>query len=216
MSDDASAALLVARFQAIRAEIDRRSTHQQAVIALNISAIGALGAFALSHPDQVVVLLVLPILCLCLGLIYLDHAKTIEHLASYMQVHVEPAMSELGVSVAGWEDTQDRYEANYLERFFVYALPITLVFVAAPLYALLRTVSVAFNASSGQAGLGRHDALMFLWMASAVLTAAFLVPWGQFVMDVFRAGRRTAAKPGRRRSSRGIATPHQRTTTRRR
>jgi len=64
-------------------EIGRRSTAQQALVTVNATVIGAIGGFALAR-HQPVLLVLLPVLSAALGLLWLDHARSIRSKGVYI------------------------------------------------------------------------------------------------------------------------------------
>lgn len=71
-------------FKALRAEIDRRSNVQQAIVGVEIVALTTLISVALSKTNNVGVLLVLPIVSLFLAVQWYDHRLTIRSIGAYI------------------------------------------------------------------------------------------------------------------------------------
>jgi cobalamin synthase len=71
-------------FKALRAEIDRRSNAQQAIVGAELVAVTALTSLALSRANNVGVLLILPVVSLFLAVQWYDHRLTIRSIGEYV------------------------------------------------------------------------------------------------------------------------------------
>lgn len=76
---------IVAEFSALRQEIEYRSNAQLALVTLNVTAIGAVAGFALSNQAPRDIVLILAVLCPSLGMLWTDHAMTIENIGDYIR-----------------------------------------------------------------------------------------------------------------------------------
>ncbi|MCX4824380.1 hypothetical protein OG883_31905 [Streptomyces sp. NBC_01142] len=74
----------VAEFQALRSEIDRRSNLQQALLGVEMVAATALASVALANPNNITVLLILPIISLILGAQWYEQRLTIRRIGGYI------------------------------------------------------------------------------------------------------------------------------------
>ena len=71
---------ILAEFSALRAEIAARSSAQHTLLNLNLTASGVVLGTALAQRANLAVLLVVPIIGCCFGLLFIDHAAVIEKL----------------------------------------------------------------------------------------------------------------------------------------
>lgn len=80
-------------FTALRAEIDRRSDAQLKLISLALTAFGTLAGVAFTVGNASAknnLLLILPILSACTGLMWLDHDRSIHRIGDYIRHEVWP------------------------------------------------------------------------------------------------------------------------------
>src|SRR5438067_1023895 len=90
-------AVLLAQFNACRAEIQARSSTQAALDTLNITATGIIGGYYFSATSRAseLVLLVIPLLCPMLGIIWADHAINIGKIGRFIQDALMPRLREV-------------------------------------------------------------------------------------------------------------------------
>lgn len=81
----ASSDAKLAEFAALRAEIAQRSSTQQALIALNLTAVATVLGFALTKQSSRGLLLLVPVISPSLGLLWLDHHRNIRLIAEYIR-----------------------------------------------------------------------------------------------------------------------------------
>src|SRR5438874_11488229 len=90
----------IEEYKSLRSEIERRSTVQQAVVALNLTAVTVVvGLAARVHPkdDEATVLLLVPFLSYALARLWLDHRGSIIGIGAYIRTQIEPGHN------LGWE-----------------------------------------------------------------------------------------------------------------
>ena len=99
----------LSEFRALRDEIENRGRVQQALLALNMTALSAIFGMALTssklewwHPS---ILLIIPLLSSFLSLLYLNHDFTIATIGHYIRDKISPKLRELSgdAEIMGWE-----------------------------------------------------------------------------------------------------------------
>jgi hypothetical protein len=111
---------VLAEFAALRAEIDRRSNEQHAVMGLSITATAALAAFVISR-DHYELLPLFPILTAVLGMRWLDHHRRIREIGDYIREDINRRLSE-------WTQVDDLLGAEKeLEDAQAYRIVLTLL-----------------------------------------------------------------------------------------
>jgi hypothetical protein len=100
----------VAEFTALRQEMDRRSTAQQGLLALHITATGALASIVLREPSKILVLLVLPFTSFAFCSLYLDNSLQILRAAKYIADELDSKVP----GGLGWESWHGSHQRNKL------------------------------------------------------------------------------------------------------
>jgi hypothetical protein len=157
-----------AEFGAYRQEILARSGHQQALLALNLTAISGLAGFVLAQKADERLLLLLPIVCSAIGLLWYDHARNIESLGDY----IRQEMPDFG----GYEERIDALERSEWRRVPMTAALLVL-FVATPIAGII----VPFDRVDG--------ALWVLWAVGLVLSVSCIVALVGWMMAGLRPAR---------------------------
>jgi hypothetical protein len=168
-------------YEAVRAEIERRSTVQQAVFVLNLTAVGALITLALkatptasgaagssSHPstpalqsDRAYLLaLLIPYVGFALARLWLDHHEAIGRAGRYIRTTLESR------SAASWETHLQAQGRSSRLNHYMFFIAYTLVFAGPGAVAIVATHPYAH-------GLGRSA----LWGAAVVMEALNLIGW---------------------------------------
>ena len=170
-SDDSAGPL--AEFSALRQEIDRRSTAQQAILVLQITAAGAVGGFVLRDPGKIVVLLVVPLASFAFCSIYLENAFQIHRIGSY----VRHTLSKRVPGGLGWESWSRDRPPNWAHN----------VTWNVSLFAMFPLVAAAALAWSAHAALSNahsltasaHAGLTSIWafglLATVVMTVLIVI-----------------------------------------
>ena len=167
----ASETARLAEFAALRAEIDRRSTAQQALIGLNLTATAAIATLVTGN-GQDELLLVLALVSPTLGSLWVDHARNIEALGKYIS-------DELFNWSPCWERSVPRYRERMRWRPYE--------FVASMLIALLGPPWGALTLVRSHIDGGTETAL---FAAGMVFTASYTVVLGRFLIPRWLAERR--------------------------
>jgi len=163
-----------AKFAAYRQEILERSGHQHALLALNLTTVAALAGFVLTDHADSRLLLLLPVLSGSIGLLWCDHAWSIESIGGHLEAELP--------WLASYEQSPGRVRRMRWPRVpLTFALVI--LFVAIPIAGLLIPIHHV------------HGALWVLWAAGLALVVCcgvFLLSW---LVDGFRRAR-DATGPG--------------------
>lgn len=167
-------AVLLAQFNACRAEIQARSANQAATITLNITAVGIIAGYYFSAHGDPMVLLVIPLISPMLGIIWADHAINIGNLGRFIQTRLMPTMSAvLHSNLPDYEVTVRAFERQRGQRLILLVAPMLLLFAVLPVAALL----LAF------AAVHPHD--LRFWSLSVIGAVLVLVFGGYSVSILF-------------------------------
>lgn len=150
----------LAEFVALRQEILQRISTQQLILSLQLTLIGAIFGFSISHPNIIGILLIVPfgsyLLC---GRLVSQHFGILQ-VADYIR-------EELSYKVPGglmWEEWLARQRVHRL-HFFGSTLPLLLTFVGTSVLALGWTTAFVFtNAAMTVAG---HVGLILTWTVAS-------------------------------------------------
>lgn len=120
--------LRVAEYNALRSEINNRTTAQHTVLSLNLTIAAAVSSIAFGNTGNVHIVFVLPVICPLLGLLYLDHANAIVRLGEKAWT----IYNDVGPHVP------ERLKGEATERYaHGFALVIGAMFLAIPVLALV-------------------------------------------------------------------------------
>ena len=154
----------LAEFETLRKEIEFRSSAQLTLISLNLTGIGTLVGFALTQLADPRLLILVPIIAPCIGMLYLDHAIMISMIGSYIEHSFK----------YNWEKAVRQQERQTAIRFLLFGIPILLMFSAIPIASLIFTYSIL------------ADVWMWtLWITGGFMTGAFLFFWLRFLFQPF-------------------------------
>lgn len=201
MADDVARRAIVdvslAEFNAMRKEIADRSTTQNTLINLNLTAVAALvSIIATQEVDERLLLLLCPICC-ALGLLWVDHGRTIRDLGTYINEELRVVLRDVaGHPVLAWEEKMGEYGAGR-NVTFTYRLPLFLVFAGPPLAAILIT-------ALSEPGIADFDRpLLVYWLGALVLTTYIVVVLGGMQFAAFQKETKRRLRLKRRPSDRG-------------
>jgi len=166
----------IEEFRALRAEIDRRSTAQQAIVGLQLTASATIVGTAAAHPSVSVILFVLGPLSFFLALAWTDHHAGIHLLARYIRERIEPRFPGMGWQ--GWYREKGRQRK--LDLIMRVVVPNVLVFAGPSAGAL----AVLAAATTVQPTTG-----VVAWAVDVTLTlfAAGLIAWRTWPRDLPQA-----------------------------
>ena len=139
-------AILLAEYQALRAEIQARSAAQSTMMQLTITALGALAALSFTQYGDRVMLLLIPVISTILGLVWLDHAANISNIGDFIMQHLWPALraASQAEKLPDYEAAVRSYERTPGGFLRLFGLPPFLIFILVPVVAIV----VAFDSSS--------------------------------------------------------------------
>lgn len=163
----------LAEYGALRGEIVSRSGAQHVILNISIVATGAVAGLALSDPSKRILALVLPFACTVLGAVWLDHARCIVNIGTYIRISRWPQLRDLSGSPAltSYEDWAHEDRGNFW-RSALFAFPAMLTFVAPAVAGLLLTAPVV-----------EGGGLWVLWSLGLAMTAFAAVYWTVFVRN---------------------------------
>lgn len=135
--------VLLAQFNACRAEIQSRSSNQAALVGLNITAIGIIAGYYFAYRANPLVLLVIPLLSPMLGIMWADHAINIGNLGRFVQNRLMPLLSAtLKHELPDYEIWIRTFEQKKGRRLLLLIAPMLLMFAILPAAALALAYAV--------------------------------------------------------------------------
>jgi len=142
---------IISEYQALREEIQRRSTDQMHCVVASIVSVGALISLIAQNPLKYSpVLIVIPWILAVFGIIWLDYNRSIFLLGQYIRDEIEgkklPALLESSeIKWIGWQHyISEKREKWQLPSYIVFILPFlyfiipSIVCVIAYAYVILR------------------------------------------------------------------------------
>jgi len=138
--------ILLAEYQALRAEIQTRSGAQSTMMQLTITALGALAALSFTQYGDRRMLLLIPVISTILGLVWLDHAANISNIGDFIQQRLWPALGTASGAegLPDYEATVRAYERTPGGFLRLFGLPPFLIFILVPIVSIV----IAFDSSS--------------------------------------------------------------------
>ncbi|MGC1853071.1 MAG: hypothetical protein WA687_11590 [Solirubrobacterales bacterium] len=157
-----SAEAQLRQYEALWAEIARRSNAQQALIAATVTATGTVSGLVVAGKADAVLLVVLAVVSPVFGLLWLDHARNIDNIGGFIRSNWAWSPN--------WELEHESRKGTKREatfRFIIFTTAVTIVFLGPAAGGLI--------ASFSHPG----SALIFItaWCPAAMLTALFAVAW---------------------------------------
>jgi hypothetical protein len=180
----------LAEFSALRDEISNRNNSAFTMINLNITATATVAGFVLSNNADPLILLLLPILSPSLGLLYIDHVINILNIGDYINKEIKPLIAATVNcdGVLNYETRVDQYETNKFMRFLPVGLPLTIMFSAIPLVALIFVRTY----------LNQYWSWL-LWLLGLFMVVSFVLLWLDFLMRPYRTNAKSGHKERRGR-----------------
>jgi hypothetical protein len=131
--------VVLAEYNAIRAEILSRSSAQHILINLDLTLTGVITGIAFSQRISMLVLLLIPILSACCALLYFDHAKQIDALGAYISRDIALKLDTLtGTDGSlGWDRVYSAQERGFRVVLLSYIVPTFVLFILNPLVLLI-------------------------------------------------------------------------------
>jgi hypothetical protein len=168
--------IVLAEFAGLRSEITTRINILGALILGNLTVLGVVLGIALSHPGNANVLLLLPLVTPCIGILVIDSYRNFDLLGRYTYRIIRPQLqikSELkpnGVEVFGWERWVNEHQ---LTLWFAgpFQLVLFLEFLGPPVAVLIYTIQYHL----GHPNMHLNTLQEWLWWAGAALTGFLLL-----------------------------------------
>jgi len=131
----------LAEFNALRGEINSRSSLAWTLVSLNLTATTTIVGFAISNPKIWGLFLVLPLLSPAFGLLFVDHSLNIRKLGTYIQEHLGPILvrEARDEQLFQYEHWVRDYETRRVLRWVPFGIPLLLLFGGFPVTALVLT-----------------------------------------------------------------------------
>lgn len=155
------------QFEVLWAEIGRRSNTQQALIAATVTATSTVGALVVAQRVDAALLAVLAVISPVFGLLWLDHARMIDEIASFIR--------RMWPWSPNWEGYhRDRNgTSSGRARFLIFTLAVTIVFLGPACGGLI----ASFCALDG------HPGRIAAWLVGLVLAVLFAASWAHRVVS---------------------------------
>jgi hypothetical protein len=176
--------ILLAEFAARRSEIDTRANVLVSLILGNLTVLGVVLGIALSQSGNKNVLLLLPIVTPCIGLLVIDTFRNVDFLNKYIRTVIRPGLSINDEKLFDWE----RQSANFGFRLWLagpFQLVLWLEFLGPPIAVLIYTMQ-------------HHLRYPYVWWTGAVLTVILLscaLGYGGYSLFSKHGTRRTLLGP---------------------
>jgi hypothetical protein len=119
---ESTTTILLAEFAARRSEIDTRGNVLVSLILGNLTVLGVVLGIALSHSGDRSILLLLPIVTPCIGLLVIDSFRSLSFLNGYIYKTIRPRLRVNDTEIFDWE----RQSSKFVFRPLV-AVPFQLV-----------------------------------------------------------------------------------------
>jgi len=137
-------AIVLAQFNACRAEILARSASQGVVVNLNITAMSILAGYYFVYHANPLVLLVIPLVSPMLGIIWADHAINIGNLGRFIQFRLMPILNTtLKCELPDYEVFIRSFEQQKGPRLVLLVAPMLLLFALLPAGAVILASAAA-------------------------------------------------------------------------
>jgi hypothetical protein len=169
--------IVLAEFAGLRSEIVTRINLLVALILGNLTVLGIVFGMALGHPDNANVLLLLPIVTPCIGILVIDSFRNCDILSRYIykvlrpQLHIRSRLKIDGVEIFEWERWVS--ERQLTLRFAgPFQFVLLLEFIGPPVAVLSYAIQYYLRHPHMQVNTLQSA----LWWAGAVLTGA-LIPY---------------------------------------
>jgi hypothetical protein len=136
-----SVSVLIAEFNALRAEILFRATTQATLLAVNITAIGVVAGYVFAKQADAITLLIIPILSPTLGMLWIDHDINIRSIGRFIGGEWSRAMDVyVDSSLPTYQRTAEKEITNIRWRVLGFGLPMSIAFGVLPLCAFAYAV----------------------------------------------------------------------------
>ncbi len=193
--------IVLAEFAALRGEVATRINLQVTLMLANLTVLGVVLGIALSRPDNRDVLLVLPLVTPCIGVLVIDSFRNLDLLGQYIHRFIRPHLPITshrkieGVEVFGWEQWIAEQHFKWW-LFGPYQFVLFAEFLGPPITILSYAIQYHLhNLHTPVSTLQR-----WLWWAGAVLTGSLIlyaISYGAYTLWSSRGSKKVrGSSPG--------------------
>src|SRR5262249_9278669 len=168
--------IVLAEFAGLRSEIDTRISILITLMLGNLTVLGVILGIALSRPDNIEVLLLIPLVTPCIGLLVIDTFRNLDTLGRYIsrvirpQLQIKSHLKFEGMEVFDWERRAAKhFFAPGLWVPFQFVLAVE--FVVPPVAVLIYTFNYHLQHPHMQVSALQRG----LWITGAALTLAPII-----------------------------------------
>jgi len=199
--------IVLAEFAGLRGEIATRINLQVTLMLGNLTVLGVVLGIALSRPDNRSILLLLPLVTRCIGVLVIDSFRNLDMLGQYIHRFIRPhlritSQREIeGVEVFGWERWIS--EHHFMPWLFVpYQFVLFFGFLGPPIAVLIYAIQYHRHHPHVQVSTLQR----WLWWAGAVLTGILILyalGYGVYAFWSSKGSKKIRSSPGDR-SAEGV------------
>lgn len=162
--------IVLAEFAGLRAEIATRITILVTLILGNLTVLGVIFGIALNHTGDASILLLLPLITPCIGILVIDSFRNLDLLGRYIYRVIRPQLKIEGTELFHWELWINKHQ---LAVWFAgpFQLVLFLEFFGPPIAALIYTIQYHFD----HPRVRINTLQVGLWWAGAALTGSLLL-----------------------------------------
>lgn len=184
MAENSTVDVALAEFTALRNEIAGRAGWAWTLFNLNMTASAAIAGFVLSDKADPLLLLLIPLISSCLGMLFIDHSLNIRNIGHYIDSEVRPIIIQKtdNDKLLAYEHFVGRHEQEKFLRFIPLAIPVCSWF------AILPSASIIYLLKVVNTGLAWS-----LWAIGLLSVLVFVGLWLSFVLSPFSASTSTRA-----------------------
>jgi hypothetical protein len=168
--------IVLAEFGGLRSEIATRISLLVTLILGNLSVLGVVLGIALSHPGNLNVLLLLPLVTPCIGMLVIDSFRNLDMLGRYIYGVIRPQLqikSQLKFEGAELFDWERRASKHHFTPWVggLFQLVLSLEFLGPPIAVLVYAINYHLQHSHVQVSTLQR----WLWWTGAVLTGVLIL-----------------------------------------
>lgn len=159
----------LAEFTALRAEISARSTAQYTLMNLNLTAVGLLLGAVLADRADLSLLVMLPLISSCFGILFFDHAAQIENIGLYCATRIRPLLLDAvdgDPRLLAWEESYRLENIARTPMLLRFGIPLVVIFLGAPVGSTIATVPAL-----------DEGWMWTLWVGGVLLEAVMIALW---------------------------------------
>ena len=167
----------LAEYRALRDEINMRVAAQGRLVALNLTALSAIGGLIIVNKADPSLLLIAPYLSVALGFEWMNHMRQMVLIGKYTGTELWPFLSKMsGAGLPSWEMSWSRSNPTLAIQAFT-TLPPAAAFILPPILALLLSYTAV-----------RRTPLLAVWWAdigvcTGLAVLALLFTWARYDRD---------------------------------